>query len=876
VRYLALRLLRPGHRLGSFEILASIGVGGMGEVYKARDTRLDRTVAIKVIPERLAGTPEARGRFEREARAISQLAHPNICTLFDVGSQDGTEYLVMELLEGETLAERLSKGPLPLDQVLTIGAEIADALGFAHRRGVVHRDLKPGNVMLTKSGAKLLDFGLAKLQAPVTPTGIPSHRDVRTDPEPLTLEGIVVGTPQYMAPEQLRGEALDPRSDIFALGALLYEMASGRRAFAADSQADAIAQILASQPGRDAALERLSPPAFDRLVKRCLARDPDARWQNASDLAIELRWIAEGGEAPVPVHVSRSRGSRIGLGLASLFVLLVLLGGSLFVDRTYFRTPDRPNRPVRLSFAKPNGAPYVFFDHTVVSRDGRQLVFIGYTGDGKRQLWVRSLDSLVARQLPGTLGALFPFWSPDGRSLGFFAEGKLQRIDVENGTPVALCDAPQPNGGSWSREDVIVFSTGGLQRIPAAGGKPVEFLPLAAGEEAYRWPSFLPDGRHFVFLRDSYRTPDHFLRVGSIDSDRAQDLIQVVSNGIVTASGELLYARGGALLAQPFDLERLVATGVPTTLVEHNVSLSDNHLFEFSASDTGVLTYRSVAPESQLTWFDRAGKRLGTVGEAAPIVSFDLAPDGSRVVFDMLDADGRLSDLWLLDVTRGLTSRFTFDHAINNTPRWSRDGERIAFGCSRQEKNEIYQRAVAAPHKEELLLSMDTGMDTMSGMPDGRILAWTRGKMWALSPGHEPEALGTGELEEYDARISEDGHWLAYRSNESGKSEVYVESFPGLTGKHRVSTSGARDPHWSKDGKELFFTDMTGRAILSVKIETHPAFSAGPPTELFQVPGAYGFAVAPDGQRFLINVSSDDLLTSPLTVVIDWTAAIKR
>jgi hypothetical protein len=460
--------------------------------------------------------------------------------------------------------------------------------------------------------------------------------------------------------------------------------------------------------------------------------------------------------------------------------------------------------------------------------------------------------------------------------LGFFAEEKLQRIDVENGTPAVLCDAPNSSGGSWGRDDVIVFSTGGLQRISAAGGKPIEFLHLPAGEEAYRWPSFLPDGRRFVFLRDSYRTPDHFLRVGSVDSDRVQDLMQVVSNGIMTASGDLLYVRGGALLSQTFDLERLVPIGVPTTLVEHNVSLDDNHLFEFSASDTGVLTYRSVALDSQLTWFDRAGKRLGTVGEAAPITSFDLSLDGTRVVFERLDVDGRLSDLWLLDLARGVTSRFTFDRAINNTPRWSHDGERVAFVCSRQEQNEIYQRAVAAPHKEDRMLSMDASMSPMSGMPDGRILAWTPGKMWVLSPGDEPQALGNGDLEEYDARVSPDGHWLAYRSNESGQSEVYVESFPGLTGKHRISTAGARDPHWSNDGKELFFNDITGASVLVAQIETEPVFSAGPPTELFRVAGAFGFAAAPDGRRFLMGVHSEDILMSPLTVVIDWTAAIRR
>jgi hypothetical protein len=736
-------LLRTGHRLGSFEILASIGAGGMGEVYKARDTRLDRTVAIKVMPEGLAATPEMRGRFEREARAISALAHPNICTLFDVGSQDGVEYLVMELLEGETLAQRLTKGPLPLDQALSIGAEIAGALGFAHRRGIVHRDLKPGNVMLTKAGAKLLVFGLAKRQAPITPTGLASQRDVRTDPEPLTLEGIVVGTPQYMAPEQLRGQPLDSRSDIFALGALLYEMASGRRAFAAGSQADAIAQIMASQPAHAAGLEPLSPPALDRLVRRCLARDPDARWQNASDLATELRWIAQGGDPPAasPARARGVSGARILAWSAGTLALLLV---ALFVDRTYLREPGRKPQAARLSIVKPNGAPYIHFDSAAISRDGRKVAFVGYTADGKRQLWVRPIDSLVARQIPGTQDATAPFWSPDGRSLGFFAEGKLFRVDVENGTPVALCDAPHPDGGTWGREGVIVFASDGLHRVSASGGKPVELKPLGADEEAYRWPSFLPDGRHFVFLRDAVRTPDHWLKAGTFDSDRVQDVMQVVSNAMVTASGELVYVRGGALLAQRFDLEKFVPVGDSTTLAANIVSLDTNHCFEFSVSDAGVLIYRSVAPESQLTWFDRTGKRLATVGDAAPISSFDLSPEGSSVVFDMLDADGRLSDLWLLDLEHGQTSRFTFDHAINRTPRWSYDGKRIAFVGSPQLPNVLRLRTVAAPHDEDLLFTTEEGMNPMCGLPDGRVLASVRGEMVVLSPGNPPRARADG------------------------------------------------------------------------------------------------------------------------------------
>jgi Tol biopolymer transport system component len=469
-----------------------------------------------------------------------------------------------------------------------------------------------------------------------------------------------------------------------------------------------------------------------------------------------------------------------------------------------------------------------------------------------------------------------PFWSPDGRSLAYFAEGKLMRVEVESGTPVVVCEATHPDGGAWGRDGKIVFAHGSLFRVAATGGKPEEFLPLGPDEEAYRWPSFLPDGRHFVFLRDAFRTPDHWLKLGSIDSDRVQDVIQVVSNACVTASGELVYVRGGALLAQRFDLEQLAAIGEPSTLAEHIVSLDDNHKFEFSVSDTGVLICRSVASESQLTWFDRTGKRLATVGEAAPIPSFDLSPDGTRVAFDMLDADGRLSDLWLLDLVRGQTSRFTFDHAINNTPRWSCDGKRVAFVCSRHDHGEIHLRSADPPHKEDLLLSADDRISPMCGLPDGSVLASVRGKMMTLSLGKKMGAVETTAPDELDARISRDGHWLAHLSNESGHAEIYVESFPDLAGDQRVSSAGGKDPHWRSDGKELYFSDMSGAVIYAAKIETSPELTVSAPTELFRVPGANGFAPSPDGQRFLVNVGADDAMTSPLTVLLDWTAAIRR
>ena len=558
--------LTAGTRLGPYELVAPVGAGGMGEVYRARDTRLERTVAVKVLPPHLSSSPESRQRFEREAKTISQLSHPHICALYDVGREGETEYLVMEYLEGETLSERLLKGPLPFEQVLRYGIEIADALDKAHRQGIVHRDLKPGNVMLTKSGVKLLDFGLAKAIAPAGRSSGASLTALPTQAgSNLTQEGTILGTFQYMAPEQLEGKEADARTDIFAFGAVLYEMATGKKAFSGKSQASLISSIMGSEPPPVSAVSPMTPPAFDRVVRTCLAKDPDDRWQTAHDVMLELKWVAEGGSAAgLPAPVVAKRKNRERLGMAATGVLLLALG--LLAGRT-FRAPARDARALRLSLSPPANAPFESFRSVTVSPDGQRIAFVGEAPDGKGSLWVRALDAVQPRLLPGTEGAFYPFWSPDSRFLGFFADGKLKRIDASGGPPQILTKALFGFGGTWNRDGTILFAPNVLEslyKVPASGGTPVAVTRLAPREEAHRWPCFLPDGRHFVFLADARRTEDHYLKIGSLDSPETREIANAVSSVAFAEPGYLLFVRAGSLLAQSSTRSVSGSTGSPS------------------------------------------------------------------------------------------------------------------------------------------------------------------------------------------------------------------------------------------------------------------------------------------------------------------------
>jgi serine/threonine protein kinase/Tol biopolymer transport system component len=880
--------LSAGARLGPYEILSPLGVGGMGEVYRARDTRLERTVAIKVLPEHLSSSAEVRQRFEREAKTISQLSHPHICALYDVGNQDGVEYLVMEYLEGETLAERLVKGPLPLEQTLRCGVEIADALDKAHRQGIVHRDLKPGNVMLTKSGVKLLDFGLAKAIAPSAPAGSLTALPTQAN---LTQEGTILGTFQYMAPEQLEGKEADARTDIFALGAVLYEMATGRKAFEGKSQASLIAAILDRDPDPVSAIQPMTPPSFDRVVKTCLAKDPEERWQSAHDLGSELRWILEirsGGRTAEPLTGRPSRRrERFAWGAAILFLFTTVGLTVAYFNRA---TPSR-RRPVRLQVVSPPDAVLGWF--AAVSPDGNWLAFTAAPANGTVSLWLRSLGSLGARSLPGTEGAGHPFWSPDSHALGFFAGGKLKTIDLSGGTPQTVCEASNDaRGGTWGADGTIVFAPffqGGLFRVPATGGEvsPTTVLDPVRKEQTHRWPSFLPDGRHFLYYasRGSGEEPGEIL-VGSLDRGPPKRLLQSSSLALFAAPGYLLYSRGGTLLAQPFDSKDLRLTGKPVPIAERLWSVGAmSGLRIVSVSSTGVLVYQTGSGNAtQLVWLDRSGRELGTLGPPADYYAPRLSPDGTRLAEGRSDPESTTSDIWLTDLTRNVSSRFTFDPADDVDPVWSPDGKRLFFASSRDGVQNLYQAASDRPGSEELLLRSGAWKVADDVSPDGRFLIYetstpTRIDLWILplSGDRTPRPYVATPFGEFSAQFSPDGRWVAYVSNESGRAEVYVQPFPGPGGKWQVSTAGGSMPGWRRDGKELFYFGADGR-LMATEVALGLSFESRTPTALFKVslpsPDRQ-YDVTSDGSRILVNRISGEVEGAPITVVLDWAAGLE-
>ena len=855
----------------------------MGEVYRAKDTRLDRTVAVKVLPEHLSSSAESRQRFEREAKTISQLSHPHICALYDVGNQDGVEFLVMEYLEGETLSDRLLKGPLAFDQVLRFGVEMADALDKAHRQGIVHRDLKPGNVMITKSGVKLLDFGLAKA---VAPTGKASGASLTALPTQagsnLTQEGTILGTFQYMAPEQLEGKEADSRTDIFAFGCVLYEMATGRKAFSGKSQASLISSIMGSEPPAISSVAPMTPPAFDRVVRTCLAKDADDRWQTAHDVMLELKWVAEGGSAaglPAPVVAKRKNRERLWMAAAAVLGIATVL-----LAVRSFRPSTSGTRTVRLSLMQPANAAYESMTSMAVSPDGRRIAFVGQTADDKRSLWVRELDALKPRSLAGTEGATLPFWSPDNRFLGFFADGKLKKIDASGGPPQVLAAASYASGGTWNRDGVIVFTPNvfdPLYRISASGGTAVPVTKLGPREEAHRSASFLPDGRHIVFMADARRTEDHRIKVADLDSGEVQDLIGAVSNVAFAQPGFILFVRAGSLLAQPFDPKRLRLAGEPVVVGESlTESGATNHHFEFSVSESGVLAYRSADPRSQLTWVDRTGRQIGRIGEPVRRGFVELSAAGNQVAYEQIDADGRNADLWLLDVSRATTSRFTFDPGSDYAPIWSPDGSRIVFGATRKGFEDLYVQSSSAGAQESLLLKSGDDKVPTSWSPDGRFIlfeSWTsRGidlDVLSLEGSPKADPFIHTQFDETRAVFSPDGKQVAYVSDESGREEIYVTSFPGHTGRRQVSTAGGTRPRWRADGRELFFGARGGKLMV---VEALPNGDFGDPKELFQLRGARDYAVAADGQRFLVDVSLEDPSSAPATVVLNWTGDSKK
>jgi eukaryotic-like serine/threonine-protein kinase len=878
--------IAAGTRLGPYEVLAPLGAGGMGEVYKARDTRLERTVAIKVLPQRLSSSPETRQRFEREARTISQLSHPHICALYDVGREGEIEYLVMEYLEGETLSERLAKGALPLEQTLRYGQEIADALDKAHRQGIVHRDLKPGNVMLTKSGVKLLDFGLAKAMAPAEAksslTSLPTQQG-------LTQEGTILGTFQYMAPEQLEGREADARTDIFALGATLYEMATGRKAFEGASQASLITAIMSSQPPSISAIAPMAPPALDRVVKVCLAKDPEDRWQSARDVASELKWIAEGGsQAGVPAPVASRRRLRERVVWALAGALAGAIAAAL-AARAWMRAGGERRPGAALSVALPATEQLVVLQtHCLaVSADGTRIVYVA-AGGGARQLYVRPLDRFAATPIPGTEGAENPFFSPDGQWIAFVADSKLKKVSLGGGPPVILAESRAALGGSWGPDDTILFTTdftSGIWKVSAKGGEPqrVTAPDPTRRERAQLWPRFLPGGKTALFTIWTGTSWDE-ARIAVVDlaTGKHRTVLEGGTDARYAPTGQLVYERGGSLLAVPFDTKRMEVTGSPATVLTGVRSGMNNGESHFDFSQEGSLAYLPgglQAEERTLVWLDRRGAAVPVLETPRPYADPVLSPDGRRLA---LTVEGATFDVWVYELDRGTLTRLSFG-GDDSEPTWSRDGRRIAWTSSRGGRQNVFWRAADGSGAEERLTTSDHPQRPQSFSADGKFLAFvdvdpsTGDDLWLLplDGDRKPVVFLKTPFNEGQAQFSPDGKWIAYTSNESGRNEVYVTPFPRPGGKLQISIDGGSQPTWSPAGRELFYRKED--KLLAVLVETKVGLTAGKPSVLFEGKFVGGYDPTPDGQRFVM-MRSNEAQSAPkqINVLLGWFEDLER
>jgi eukaryotic-like serine/threonine-protein kinase len=886
--------LVSGTKLGPYEIVAPLGAGGMGEVYRAKDTRLERMVAIKVLPKEMSADAVRKQRFEREAKTISSLNHPNICTLHDIGSQDGVDYLVMECVEGETLAKRLERGPLPLEQVLKHGAQIADALDKAHRAGIVHRDLKPGNIMLTAAGAKLLDFGLAK---PAAPLASLATLTVTKAESPVTQQGTIVGTFQYMSPEQVEGKELDGRSDIFSLGAVLYEAVTGKKAFEGKSQLSVASAILEKEPALISSIKPLTPPALDHVIRRCLAKDPEERWQTARDFALELKWIAESGSQSVPVPVLRRTRTRdlIAAGGAILIILSAIFLGVLHwtptpqkvrIARSYIKA--MPNSSFLLSGQQGGFA---------ISPDGLRLAYVAQNAEGKVLLWVRRIDFLEALALPGTEDAAFPFWSPDSRMIGFFAAAKLKKIEATGGPPLTICDAPNPRGGTWNQEGVILFTPNlnvPLHRVSASGGTPTPVTSLDPGKgvTTHRWPQFLPDGRHFLYVAGTPLTPrenpTNAIMVGSLDSKESKLLLHAHARAVYV-SGHILFLRLSTLMAQPFDLKRLELTAdafpIADPVQENELTLNAI----FSASENGVLTYLEGANSAsrELIWLDRNGKKVGEVPGPDAYVSPRISPDGKKLLYTLISP---YYEVWSYDMAPKVKTRLTFGSTSGRASLsavWYPDGQRIAFTSLRSGKFGFYQRAADGSGSEDLLLEENSYVKYVNDWsPDGKFLVFQQApqgtnEIWVLPLAGErkPFPILQAQSPAFASAFSPNGKWLSYCSSESGEQKIYVVSFPEPGGKWQVSPGGGCYPRWRRDGKELFYLSADNKIVAAEVRADGSSFAVGTVNALFET-RAYrsafgGFDVTADGQRFIIPYEPGQPNVA-ITLVENWDAELKK
>ena len=880
-----------GKQLGPYRIEALLGRGGMGEVYRARDTKLGREVAIKVLPAAFSADADRMHRFQQEACAAGALNHPNILVIHHIDTYEGAPCIVSELLEGETLRQRMRGAMLAQRRVIEYATQIANGLAAAHERGIVHRDLKPDNLFITKDGrVKILDFGIAKLTQPkgnASQTDIPTRR-VDTDP------GVVMGTVGYMSPEQIRGKGVDHHSDIFSFGAILYEMLSGRRAFHGESAADTMSAILKEDPPDLSDTNQKISPALERLVNHCLEKNPEERFHSASDLAFALEALSgstatSAQTVAMPAFAPRwfKRRELIAWAVAGIAILIAAVALTI----SNFRRPPTETRAVRLFINPPEKASFGSF---AISPDGLRLAFAATDASGKTLLWIRPLDSINAQPLSGTEEATLPFWSPDSRFIGFFAAGKLKKIEVTGGPPQTLCNTPFARGAAWNRDGVIIFTPNTLAplyRVSAAGGEPtpVTTLDKSRQETSHRWPYFLPDGRHFLYT--VLGAPEsRGIYVSSLDAKENRRLLNVGNSDVAYAPpGYLLFRREATLMAQAFDADKLQLSGDPFPIAEQ-IGYNPSFQTFFSVSQTGVLAYSSGGSgKTQLAWIDRGGKQIGLVGQPGTYLRPSLSPDEKRVAVDDVDSQGN-SDIWLIELGRGNPSRFTFDPAIEWIPVWSPDGSRIVFASNREGVLNLYQKPASGAGKEELLLKTDLAKAPTDWSTDGRFIVYgvidpkTKWDVWVLPlfGDQKPVPFLQTEFNERSGRFSPDGRWIAYASDESGTYQVYVQSFPTSGGKWQVSTNGGSFPAWRRDGKELFYVSED-KKIMAVEVKGEGAtFERGAPKVLFDlrvrsfIDAQARFAVTADGQKFLVNNTIGETASAPIAVVLNWTADLKK
>jgi eukaryotic-like serine/threonine-protein kinase len=883
--------LNGGTKLGPYEILSKLGAGGMGEVYRARDTRLERTVAIKVLPSHLSSDPDLKQRLEREARAISGLNHPHICTLYDIGSQDGVDFLIMEYLEGETISDRLIRGPLPVEQVLKVGTEIAEALEKAHRQGIVHRDLKPGNIMLTKLGVKLMDFGLAKpmptlnlaaaaSKAPLTPSSPTTpFANLTAKASPLTAAGTIVGTFQYMAPEQLEGKEADARCDIFAVGAVLYEMTTGRPAFEGKSQFSVLAAIMERDPEPIGALQPSSPPALERVIRACLAKDPEGRIQSAHDLKLQLQLVDEFVE---PSATPSAAGRRVPLKAVAAALLVI---AALVIWWMRRQQPPLPEAPlVQLSIALPADISLSPLSGPVISPDASTVALIARAQDGPDSLYLRRLDSPTIRRVEGTEMATYPFWSPDSASLGFFTGTQLKRVEVATGVVQVVAEVADGRGGAWSRDGVIIFcprASAPLFRVSASGGKPQPLTELN-GNQGHRWPSFLADGRHFVYTAQPGMASGGIF-LASLEDPRGRQLSSDVINAQVV-NDYLVFARATTLVAAKLDV-KAGKLGPESTLVAERVrTLPDREFAEFSVAGNGALAYApGDSNNMQLAWFDRKGHLLEHTNVSDIRGELDLSPDGRRLLTDYTSPDGSGS-VEVIDLQRGSPIARALKPAESAV--WSPTGESAVLS-----ETDLVRKWMDGSEREEVVVKSQESLYADDWSKDGRWLLFERVykqtnfdlMILDMATKGEPQPYLQTTANEAHGRISPDSRLLAYVSDESGRAEVYVQSFPKTGGgKWQISTQGGDQPYWRRDGNELYYI-APDLALMSVPIRRGNSFDPGVPVKLFQtrsiISGITGtrntFVAAPDGNRFLIQYLPEQAGGTSIGVVLNWQQKLK-